>query len=109
MAARYGMAVAIGAWAAFMAASAMGETTPRGETAITCTNPASGVSWQVKIDYDKSMVDSNPAQIGASEISWRDASNGWYYALDRKSGDLTVTLASATGGNFLHDHCTLEN
>ena len=28
--------------------------------------------------------------------------------LDRKSGDLTVTLASATGGNFLYDRCKLR-
>jgi hypothetical protein len=103
---------AIGALAILFAVPAMAEVTgdaPRGEAAITCTNPSSGVSWQIKIDYDHSTVDSNPARIGASEISWHDASNGWYYALDRKSGDLTVTLASATGGNFLYDHCKLEN
>jgi hypothetical protein len=38
---------------------------------------------------------------------WRDAANGWNYRLDRKSGALTVTLASATGGNFLFDRCAL--
>jgi hypothetical protein len=81
----------------------------RGATALTCTNLASGASWQIKIDYDRGTVDSNPASISDTEISWRDAADGWYYRLDRKSGNLTVTLASATGGNFLYDHCKLEN
>jgi len=81
----------------------------RGEAAITCTNPASGATWQITIDYDRSTVDANPARISDGEISWRDAKDGWYYKLDRKSGNLTVTLASATGGNFLYDRCKLEN
>jgi len=81
----------------------------RGATALTCTNLSSGASWQIKIDYDRSTVDSNPAKISDTEISWRDVNDGWYYRLDRKSGNLTVTLASATGGNFLYDHCKLEN
>jgi hypothetical protein len=80
-----------------------------GAIAATCTNPYSGVTWQIKIDYDRRTVDSNPAQIDGSTISWRDASNGWYYELDRKSGNLTVTVASATGGNFLHDQCKLDH
>ncbi|MGD1017316.1 MAG: hypothetical protein ABR863_12895 [Roseiarcus sp.] len=80
---------------------------PRGVSAVTCVNPASGASWQIRIDYDRGAVDSNPARIDAAEISWRDAANGWNYRLDRKSGALTVTLASATGGNFLFDRCAL--
>ena len=80
-----------------------------GETAITCTNPSSGATWQIKIDYDHSTVDSNPASISDSKIAWRDAKDGWNYTLDRKSGNLTVILASATGGNFLFDRCRLEN
>jgi len=83
--------------------------TAGGATALTCTNLSSGASWQIKIDYDRRTVDSNPASISDTEISWRDANDGWYYRLDRKSGNLTVTLASATGGNFLYDHCKLEN
>ena len=82
---------------------------PQGEAMITCTNPASGASWQITVDYDRSTVDTNPARITDGEISWRDAKDGWYYRLDRKSGNLTVTVASATGGNFLYDHCKLEN
>jgi hypothetical protein len=81
----------------------------RGETAITCTNPVSGTSWQIKIDYDRRTVDSNPARIGEATISWHDATDGGNYTLDRKSGTLTVIIASATGGNFLYDHCRLED
>ena len=79
------------------------------ETLITCTNPASGATWQIKIDYDRRTVDSNPARISDAEITWRDAKDGWHYKLDRRSGNLTVILASATGGNFLYDRCKLEN
>ena len=77
--------------------------------AVTCTNPFSGASWQIAIDYDLKTVDSNPALIDEAEISWRDANDGWRYTLDRKSGALTVVLASSTGGNFLHDQCRLPN
>ncbi len=49
----------------------------RGETAITCTNPVSGASWQIRIDYDRSTVDSNPARIsqGHSKNAPRDEGN----------------------------------
>ena len=80
-----------------------------GGAAVTCTNPFSGASWQIAIDYDRQTVDSNPARISDTEISWRDAKDGWNYTLDRKSGKLTVTLASATGGNFLYDRCSPLN
>jgi hypothetical protein len=81
----------------------------QGNIAVTCTNPYSGTTWQIRIDYDRRTVDSNPAKIDDSTISWRDASNGWYYALDRKSGQLTATFASSTGGSFLHDQCKLDH
>jgi hypothetical protein len=81
----------------------------QGEVAMTCTNPFSGASWQIRIDYDKQTVDSNPAHVSDATISWRDAKDGGNYTLDRKSGNLTVIIASATGGNFLYDHCKLEN
>jgi hypothetical protein len=80
-----------------------------GDVAITCTNPVSGATWQIRIDYDRSTVDSNPARISGTEIKWRDAKDGWNYTLDLKSGNLTVIIASATGGNFLYDRCKLEN
>jgi hypothetical protein len=74
---------------------------------VTCTNPVSGASWRIAIDYDLKTVDSNPASIDETQIWWRDAKDGWRYTLDRKSGALTVVLASATGGNFLFDHCRM--
>lgn len=79
-----------------------------GVSAISCTNPSSGANWQIRIDYDQRTVDSNPADIGDATISWREAASGWKYQLDRKSGILTVTLASSTGGNFLYDQCKLD-
>jgi hypothetical protein len=78
------------------------------ETRITCVNPASGASWQIRIDYDRRTVDSNSATISGSEISWRDSSDGDNYTLDRKSGDLTMVAASSTGGYFLHHRCTMH-
>jgi len=92
-----------------MAVAVPGGQAQAGEVAITCTNPVSGANWQILIDYDRATVDSNPARMSDAEISWRDGKDGWKYTLDRKSGKLTVILASATGGNFLYDHCKLEN
>ena len=103
------LALAIAALAVGIAVPAISSEAQHGETAITCTNPVSGANWQIRIDYDRSTVDSNPARISDTEISWRDATDGWNYRLDRKSGNLTVILASATGGNFLYDRCKLEN
>jgi hypothetical protein len=95
----------IAASAAPLATLAFDHEADAGEVAVTCTNPFSGASWQIAIDYDRRTVDSNPALISDAEILWRDAKDGWNYTLDRKSGKLTVILASATGGNFLFDHC----
>ena len=78
------------------------------ETSVTCINPTSGTHWQIRIDYDRRTVDSNSASISADEISWRDASDGSNYTLDRKSGELTMVAASSTGGYFLHHHCALD-
>jgi len=79
------------------------------DNAVTCTNPASGANWQIRIDYERSTVDSYPASITESKISWHDASDGGNYTLDRKSGNLTVVVASSTGGYFLYDRCKLDN
>jgi len=103
------LAVAIGMLSATASAPSFGADAPRGQSAVICMNPYSGTSWQIKIDYDRSTVDSNPAQINDATISWHGAADGWNYTLDRKSGDLTIVLASATGGNFLYDHCKLAN
>ena len=80
-----------------------------GEIPITCTNPFSGATWQIKIDYDHATVDSNPARISDSEISWREAPAAGITGSTVRSGKLTVILASATGGNFLYDRCRLDN
>jgi hypothetical protein len=79
------------------------------ESAVACTNPASGAQWQIRIDYERGTVDSYPASITEDKISWHDASDGGNYTLDRKSGNLTVVVASSTGGYFLFDRCKLEN
>jgi hypothetical protein len=78
------------------------------ETAISCVNPVSGASWQIVIDYGKATVDSNPAEITRAGISWFDPKDGGNYKLDRKSGDLTASVASSTGGYFRHGRCRLE-
>jgi hypothetical protein len=85
-----------------------GTAATAGETKVTCVNPASGASWQIRIDYDRRTVDSNSANISGNEISWRDARDGSNYTLDRRSGDLTMVAASSTGGYFLHHHCKLD-
>src|SRR5271154_1042960 len=102
--------------AAMIAASAACAASPSalytaraGEVGVSCTNPVSGVSWRIAIDYDRKTVDSNPARVSDTEISWRDLKDGWNYTLDRRSGKLTIILASATGGNFLWNQCKLEN
>jgi hypothetical protein len=74
---------------------------------LTCTNPASGTTWQISIDYDHATVDTNPAKVSDAEITWRDPKDLWNYTLDRKTGELTVVVASSTGGYFLHDTCKL--
>lgn len=94
---------------ALAAAAAGGGEGQHGEAAPTCSNLASGASWQIRIDYDKATVDSYPARIGDAQISWHDPTDGGNYTLDRKSGELTVIFASSTGGYFLHHRCKLEN
>ena len=79
------------------------------ETAITCTNPASGATWQIKVDYANSVVDANAASISDSTISWHDAKENGNYTLDRKTGALTFVAASSTGGYFISDRCSLDN
>ena len=74
------------------------------QVVFDCTNLVSGASWQIKIDFDRSTVDSNPARISSTEISWH-ATDGGNYTLDRKTGSLTVTFPSSTGGYSLRDHC----
>jgi hypothetical protein len=89
-------------------APAASATAKQGQAAITCTNPASGATWQIRIDYDQGTVDSNPARISDGSISWHDVADGGNYTLDRRSGALTVVVASSTGGYFLHHRCKPE-
>ena len=88
------------------AASAGGQPPPHAAM-ITCTNTASGATWQISIDYDRATVDANPAKVGEAEISWHDAKDGSNNTLDRRSGKLTVVMASSTGGYFIYDLCRL--
>jgi hypothetical protein len=94
--------------ACVVASPGQGQPLPRAPV-IACTNPASGWTWQISIDYDRATVDSYPAQVSEAEISWHDAKDGGNYTLDRRSGELTVIVASSTGGYFLHDHCGLPH
>ena len=91
-----------------LAAPTVNGHTQESKTAITCTNPVSGTSWQIAIDFDRATVDSNRAKITRAEISWFDPTDGGNYTLDRKSGDLTASVASSTGGFFRHGRCNLE-
>ena len=92
-----------------IAAPAVSAEPQHGERAITCMNKSSGTTWQIKVDYDHSTVDTNPASISDSKIAWRDANDGWRYTLDLKSGDLTVVLASSMGGNSYFHRCLLDH
>jgi hypothetical protein len=93
---------------AFILAFSSAGYAQQGAKAVTCTNNSSGASWQINIDYDHSTVDTVPAHISDAEISWHTA-DGQNFKLNRKSGDLTVVLASSTGGSFLYDRCKLAD
>jgi hypothetical protein len=102
------LAAGFGLLALGLGGSTIATAAPQGEKAITCTNPTSGANWQIKVDYDHNTVDAHPADISDGEISWHTA-DGENYKLDRKSGNLTVIVASSTGGYFLHDTCKLDD
>lgn len=84
-----------------------GGEAPPAKTAVTCTNPSSGASWRLAIDFASSTVDANPAAITPAAISWFDPKDGGRYTLDRKTGELTASVASSTGGYFRHGRCAL--
>jgi hypothetical protein len=101
------MAAAIVALATCVVAAPIDGQPRPNASLITCINLASGATWQISIDYDRATVDANPAKVGNAEISWHDAKDGGNYTLNRRSGNLTVIVASSTGGYFLHHHCQL--
>jgi hypothetical protein len=98
--------VVFGGALALILAAASGANAQHGAKAVTCTNNSSGASWQINIDYENNTVDTLPASIGADQISWH-TTDGQFFKLNRKSGDLTVVLASSTGGFFIYDRCKL--
>jgi len=72
---------------------------------MVCENPASGATWELRIDLDRATVDTSPANVTDTSIAWHDAKDGGNYTLDRKTGALSAVFASSTGGYFLHDRC----
>ena len=54
--------VAIAALVTCMAAASDDGRAP---LVLTCSNPASGATWQISVDLGKSTVDANPARIDA--------------------------------------------
>jgi len=102
------LAAGIAGLAAGLALPTINGDAQESPNALTCTNPASGTSWLIVIDYRKSTVDSNPAEITRAQISWFNPKDGGNYVLDRKSGGLTAGVASSTGGYFRRARCTLE-
>jgi hypothetical protein len=103
------LAAGIAVLAAEIAYPARGAEAPPSATAITCTNPASGARWQIRIDYASRTVDANPAHISDTKISWHEAQDGGNYTLDRASGKLTAIVASSTGGYFVYHSCEMKN
>jgi hypothetical protein len=75
------------------------------ELTFRCVNTASHATWNLKIDLEKSTADGFPAQINASNVTWRDVTHGGSYELDRASGELTFSNSSSTGGYMLFHHC----
>jgi hypothetical protein len=91
-----------------LASDARAETA-RGRLAITCTNPTIREPFEIVIDYDRGTVDSYPARVSETKISWYNPTNGRSYTLDRKSGALMGVFPSSTGGVIFHDRCKLGN
>jgi hypothetical protein len=74
---------------------------------LRCTNPTGGANWSIVVDLDHSLVDSLPATITDTWISWSDGHRG-IYELERATGKLQLRAASTTGGYFLHYVCQRE-
>lgn len=103
---RHRLVAIFGGLAAGMAGFAAPAAAQPATSVLSCTNPASGATWQIHVDFAQGTVDANAARISDDTVVWHDAKDGGNYALDRKTGKLTVTVASSTGGYFLYDRCT---
>jgi hypothetical protein len=79
-----------------------------GVTTLVCTNPSSGATWNVKVDFDRRTADSFPADISDGWIVWEDTQHNDVYELDRASGDLTMRGPSSMGGYFIYDRCSAQ-
>ena len=77
-------------------------------TAIACTNLASRASLMITIDLQKRTVNSSPARISDTQITWYEEKEHANYKLDRKTGALESVIPSSTGGYFLHYQCKLN-
>ncbi len=75
------------------------------EMVLTCTNPSSGTTWEMKVDLVKHTVDSYPADISDRSLTWQDTRRGGIYEYDRISGNMTMRGPSSTGGYFLYYRC----
>ena len=95
--------------AAAISTAACGEDSAHAAAStFRCTNPKSGTTWEVKVDYDRGTADWFPAEITGSQIAWHDTLHGGYYYLDRASGALTFLNASSTGGYATHHTCRAD-
>jgi hypothetical protein len=74
-------------------------------TTLICSNASSGTTWDVKVDFDRHLVDSLPAKISDQSITWQDPQRQGVYEFDRASGDMTMRGPSSMGGYFLYYHC----
>jgi hypothetical protein len=81
------------------------DAAPPGATEVRCVNATSGTAWSLRLDDARKLADGQPARMGASRVDWRDPSGQARYHLDRRSGALTVTRASSTGGYMIVYRC----
>lgn len=83
-------------------------TAADGPSILTCMNTVSHAPIQIRIDFMKHTVNSDPAQIGGAAITWHDDKEHANYTLNRKTGMLDAVIPSSTGGYFLHYQCNLH-
>ena len=74
-------------------------------TLVHCVNPASGTRWDLVIDPGRGLVGGFAAQVGPREVDWVDPTDQSHYSLDRRSGTLSMTRPSSTGGYTNLDRC----